>query len=140
MATEILQQSALSCAINAAALCVLRGPSDKAVLAAPFLNSPSAVHMRSDGYILSFELERQLARNLAFLAFAEDDANCIPAVCVEQDVARNALSIRVANNSGEKLLDNAVQGLQRIFDIMAKGHNGLFTTLQLYTETTVRVD
>ncbi|KAJ1323231.1 deaminase-like protein [Microdochium nivale] len=122
MATEILQQSALSCAVNAAALCVLHGPSDKAVLAAPFLNSPSAVHMRSDGYILSFELERQLARNLAFLAFAEDDANCIPAVCVEQDVARNALSIRVANNSGEKLLDNAVQGLQRIFDIMAKGH------------------
>ncbi|KXJ87328.1 hypothetical protein Micbo1qcDRAFT_124921, partial [Microdochium bolleyi] len=72
--------------------------------------------------MLTFEDECRLARNVAFLAYAQEDPNCIPAVCVEQDVRRVALNIRLATNSGTQLLKNALAGLQKIFDLMAAGN------------------
>ncbi|KXJ85104.1 hypothetical protein Micbo1qcDRAFT_198937 [Microdochium bolleyi] len=110
----------ISCAESIAALCVLHGNNDKAVLPRPPRNVPLAIHQRSDGYLLSFEEETRLARNMAFLAYVRDDPKCIPAVCVEQDHGQNALRVRVATNTGTILLGAAVEGLQGIFDIMAR--------------------
>lgn len=106
-----------------AALCALHGGHDHAVVAQPFRNLCTSLHQRQDGYVLRFEEELRLARNLAFLAYAKDDSNCIPAVCIEQDKTRGALNVRVATNTGELLLKNAVNGLQQVFDLMTSAES-----------------
>jgi len=115
-----------------AALCVLQGNADKVVLPRPPRNVPSASHQRTRGYeILSFHEEVRLARSMAFLAYLRDDPNCIPAVCIEQSttVANiGALCVRVATNTGTKMLEEAVSGLQGICTLMARKVSGKSST------------
>lgn len=112
------------CASSIAALCVLQGRVDKAILPRPPRNVPNAWHQRTQGYeTLSFHEEVRLARSMAFLAYLRDDPNCIPAVCIEQGtMVENigGLCVRVATNTGVKMLEEAVLGLRGICALMAR--------------------
>ncbi len=64
--------------------------------------------------ILSFEREKELVDNLAFLSSTKHDPLKVTAVCVEEDAAQNMLIVRLAANTGD------FEDLQPGFNKLAK--------------------
>lgn len=61
---------------------------------------------------LSPLLEKDIASNLAFLSVASDDSRKVMAVCVEEHVDGEGITIRIASNTGNPLA--AADGFKRI--------------------------
>ncbi|KAL2865220.1 nucleic acid/nucleotide deaminase domain-containing protein [Aspergillus lucknowensis] len=73
---------------------------------------------------LSFDTECKLACALAFIAHSKDDAEHIPAVCLEEDPESGILNVILAVNKasykdGEDAIHYIEQGFERIFAILA---------------------
>lgn len=78
--------------------------------------------LSSDDRVLSFEKEKQLTEDFAFLASSSDDPLKVKAVCIEQDEENN-LIVKVASNTLEPGL---ITGFQELFSILRSASvNGL---------------
>lgn len=82
---------------------------------------PPAPRRRST---LSFDTERKLAGALAFIAHIKDDAENIPALCLEEDPESGSLNVifavnKASYNDGEDAICGIKQGFERIFAILA---------------------
>ncbi|QIW97802.1 hypothetical protein AMS68_003320 [Peltaster fructicola] len=64
--------------------------------------------------VLTFEREKQLADDLAFLASSSDDPNQIKAVCVEENTA-DEMIVKIASNSPDA---DMTAGFTELFSIM----------------------
>lgn len=119
---------AIICAENVAALHVLHSrPSQRhAVPSQPSPNPITIDHQpRPADYTLPFEKERSLAGTLAFLAYAKEDNNYIPAVCIEENPIGMGLNILLAvnrgtENDGRGVLEELKQHFEEIFSILAR--------------------
>ncbi|KAI0172811.1 hypothetical protein GGR52DRAFT_591309 [Hypoxylon sp. FL1284] len=119
--------AAIVCAENIAALHVLhsRPNQQNAVPAQPTSNPVTSTQSRSADYILPFSKERILAGTLAFLAYAKEDNNYIPAVCIEEKPKAGYLNVLLAvnkatENDGEDVLQESKKRLEGIFIILAQ--------------------
>ncbi|KAL2802209.1 hypothetical protein BJX63DRAFT_426236 [Aspergillus granulosus] len=82
---------------------------------------PPALRRRST---LSFDTERKLAGALAFITHSKDDAEHIPALCLEENPESGILNVifavnKASYNDGEDAIRCIKQGFQRIFAILA---------------------
>ncbi|KAL4812263.1 hypothetical protein BDW67DRAFT_193752 [Aspergillus spinulosporus] len=78
-----------------------------------------------EDYILSLLRERNLASTLAFLAQTKDDADHVPAVCIEQSTDLNSLNVLIAVNrcrweDGDSILHALRDGFEKIFSVLAR--------------------
>lgn len=65
---------------------------------------------------LSFLLEKEIAKILAFLSVTSDDKRKVLAVCVEEHINGEGITIRIASNTGELLAVTA--GFRKIGEIL----------------------
>lgn len=80
-------------------------------------------------FTLSFDTERKLAGTLAFIAHRKDDAEHIPALCLEEDTESSSLNVilavnKASYNDGEDAIRCIKQGFERIFAILATVSSG----------------
>lgn len=75
----------------------------------------------NDGRHLTLKRERQLAENFAFLSASTDNMLRVMALCVEEDLDKKGMTIRLASNTGELLSTKA--GLQRITAVLETSAN-----------------
>ncbi|KAI1778857.1 hypothetical protein F4818DRAFT_437658 [Hypoxylon cercidicola] len=122
---------AIICAENIAALHVLhsRPNQHNAVPAQPSSNPVTNSQSRSADYTLPFEKERSLAGTLAFLAYAKEDINYIPAVCIEENPSAACLNVLIAVNKktesdGRDILEKSKQRFEDIFAVLAQLDDG----------------
>ncbi|KAI0845841.1 hypothetical protein F5Y00DRAFT_272648 [Daldinia vernicosa] len=90
----------------------------------PFSNPVTSIQCRKDDYTLSFEKERSLCSTLAFLAYAKDDNNNIPAVCLEEGTGAAYLNVLLAINKfghdgGNQALERLKAEFESIFSLLA---------------------
>lgn len=126
MASKATVKSAVSCAERTGAYCVLSGGRHRPNASAPVSNKASSLHRRSRGYVLSFDNELSLASSFAYIAYAEDNPNCIPAVCLDQDLDTDHINVRIAINKSDPrnnadTLESLLVSIQEICDLMALG-------------------
>lgn len=85
---------------------------------------PKENHLVSENHNthrLTLERENEIAGNLAFLSATTDDNLKIMAVCIEEDECGEAITIRVASNTGD--LAEIVTGfetIERILELAAR--------------------
>jgi len=65
---------------------------------------------------LSLERENEIVSNLAFLSATTDDILKVMAVCVEEDDSGEAITIRIASNTGD--LSAVVEGFNRLAGVL----------------------
>ncbi len=65
---------------------------------------------------LAVERENEIVGHLAFLSATTDDSLKVMAVCVDEDESGEAITIRVASNTGD--LSEVVTGLKRLGRIL----------------------
>ncbi|CAK7216649.1 hypothetical protein SCUCBS95973_002878 [Sporothrix curviconia] len=85
----------------------------------PSKNDLGPVSRRKDGYLLSFEQERNLAGALAFLSGISDNASHVTAVCIEEDRGTESLRVLLAinkktPNDGDAVLQTLKSGLESV--------------------------
>ena len=68
--------------------------------------------------MMSLKREKELAESLAYLASWSDDPAHVVAVCTEESSDGDALTIRLAVNSGS--LEKVVEGFQKMAKILEK--------------------
>ncbi|KAI0112995.1 hypothetical protein F4814DRAFT_460249 [Daldinia grandis] len=90
----------------------------------PLSNPVTRIQCRREGYALSFEKERSLCGTLAFLAYAKDDNNNIPAICLEEGPDAAYLSVLLAINKfghdrGNQVLEGLKTEFESIFSLLA---------------------
>jgi hypothetical protein len=82
---------------------------------------PKENHLVSDNnktHRLTLERENEIVGNLAFLSATTDDSLKIMAVCVEEDESGEAITIRVASNTGN--LAEIVKGFETLGRILER--------------------
>ena len=67
---------------------------------------------------LTISREKELAETLAFLAYVDDDPRKVVAVCIEEGLDHQGLTIRIAANHGDAV--NVSRGLEDIAQILEK--------------------
>ena len=127
---SIHQSQAVVCAENSALLCLLRECPN-----APSLHVPPANLAAPDPTrILSFERERTLASNLAFITSISNDPNHITAVCIEEPPRRGPEAGRMkvlvainkkAEESASAAMKKIASGLESIFDVLRRADHGI---------------
>jgi hypothetical protein len=65
---------------------------------------------------LSLERENEIVSNLAFLSATTDDNLKVMAVCVEEDDSGEAITIRIASNTGD--LSAVLEGFNRLAGVL----------------------
>ncbi|OBT65024.1 hypothetical protein VE03_05212 [Pseudogymnoascus sp. 23342-1-I1] len=65
---------------------------------------------------LSFSLEKEIAKSLAFISVTSDDNRKVMAVCVEEHIDGDGITIRIASNTGD--LSAVTAGFRRIGKIL----------------------
>lgn len=90
----------------------------------PLSNPVTSIQCRREDYTLSFEKERSLCSTLAFLAYAKDDSNNIPAICLEEGIGAAYLNVLLAINKfehdgGNQVLERLKTEFERIFSLLA---------------------
>ncbi|KAI0385167.1 hypothetical protein F5Y04DRAFT_247068 [Hypomontagnella monticulosa] len=123
MAPVVSRHPTLACAESIAALHLLH-----VVPTRPSSNPVTDIQRRPDNYTLSFEKELKLSSTLSFLAYFKDDANNIPAVCIEEDVDADHLNVLLALNQSkgdrvEQAPEELRTGFNIIFALLAKADN-----------------
>ncbi|KAE8389609.1 hypothetical protein BDV23DRAFT_184213 [Aspergillus alliaceus] len=111
---------AIVCAENIASLSLLHS-----VPVPPISNPVGPAPPDKGQYTLSFDRERKLAGTLAFLAHVKDDAEHIPAVCIEEDPDSASLNVILAINKakaydGDDVIRRVQQGFDEIFTVLAR--------------------
>ncbi|RAL06558.1 nucleic acid/nucleotide deaminase domain-containing protein [Aspergillus homomorphus CBS 101889] len=91
----------------------------------PLSNPQIQVPPSDDRHTLSLDHERQIASTLAFLAHTRNDAEYIPAVCIEEDSKSDALNVVLAINKvtaldGNDVLHEVQRGFDALFALLAK--------------------
>lgn len=89
----------------------------------------SQLKMSNERYMLPFPKERDLVEILSFLAKTRDGSDYIPAICVEQDPARECLNVLLAINKrtwsdGDSILLDLKDGFDKIFSVLRKPQYG----------------
>jgi hypothetical protein len=69
-----------------------------------------------DSHHLSVEREKDIASNLAFLSATSDDNQKVMAVCVEEQLNGEGITIRIASNSGD--LSEVTNGFKMLATIL----------------------
>ncbi|KAE8406232.1 hypothetical protein BDV37DRAFT_270133 [Aspergillus pseudonomiae] len=111
---------AIVCAENIATLSLFHS-----IPVPPISNKVGLAPPDNEPYSLSFGRERKLAGTLAFLAHIKDDAEHIPAVCIEEDLDSFALNVILAVNKakahdGDDVIHRVQQGFEGIFKVLAR--------------------
>ncbi|KNG82401.1 hypothetical protein ANOM_009422 [Aspergillus nomiae NRRL 13137] len=111
---------AIVCAENIATLSLFHS-----IPVPPISNKVGLAPPDNEPYSLSFGRERKLAGTLAFLAHIKDDAEHIPAVCIEEDLDSCALNVILAVNKakvhdGDGVIHRVQQGFEGIFKVLAR--------------------
>ncbi|KAK6956329.1 hypothetical protein Daesc_001605 [Daldinia eschscholtzii] len=124
MAPTALCHPAIVCAESIAALHFIHP-----IPIQPFSNPVTDIQRRSEGYTLSFEKERSLCSTLAFLAYAKDNSNNIPAICLEEGTGGAYLNVLLAvnkqeHNSNTHILEGLEPRFKRIFSLLADVDDG----------------
>ena len=115
---------AIVCAENIATLSLFHS-----IPVPPISNKVGLAPPDNEPYSLSFGRERKLAGTLAFLAHIKDDAEHIPAVCIEEDLDSFALNVILAVNKakahdGDDVIHRVQQGFEGIFKVLARISSG----------------
>lgn len=90
----------------------------------PLSNPVTSIQCRREDYTLSFEKERSLCSTLAFLAYAKDDSDNIPAICLEEGTGAAYLNVLLAINKfghdrGNQVLERLKTEFESIFSLLA---------------------
>ena len=72
----------------------------------------------SSARTLPLQREKELAESFAFLAATTDDPKKIVAACVEEDKAKECVTVRLAVNNGN--LDQVKAGLEKMSEILKR--------------------
>ncbi|KAF1939278.1 hypothetical protein EJ02DRAFT_408919, partial [Clathrospora elynae] len=94
----------------------------------PSRNPVDRLPLRKQGYGLCIDKERSLVSVLAFLSNAHDDANYVPALCVQEEPATLTLNVFLAVNKSTKN-----DGSQILLELK-RGFDGIFATLAQISE------